>query len=38
MHINELDESVQKRIKDLHLNLNSARTRCENVHENCVEL
>lgn len=38
MHINELDESIQKRIKDIHLNLNAARTRCENVHENCVEL
>jgi hypothetical protein len=38
MHINELDESIKKRISDLHLNLNSARTRCENVHENCVEL
>ena len=38
MHINELDESIQKKIKDLHLNLNAARTRCENVHENCVEL
>lgn len=37
MHINELDEPTQKKIKDLHLNLNAARTRCENVHENCVE-